>query len=59
MIDATNTLMLLCEEGQKHLPTKNQKMLKRNLEVHERTNDVLGYHNHNLKIKKLDEINEY
>ena len=56
--------MLLCEEGQKHLPTKNQKMLKRNLEVHEKTNDVLGYHNRSyfqkyLKVKKLNQINEY
>ena len=64
MIDATNTLMHLCEKGQKHLRTKNQKMLERNQEAQGKTNDVLGYHNHSyfqkyLKINKLDQINEY
>ena len=56
--------MHLCEERQKHLRTKNQKMLEKNQEVQEKRNDVLGHHNHNyfqkyLKINKLDQINEY
>ena len=64
MTDATNILMLLCKEGPKHLRTKNQKMLERILEVQEKTNNVLGYHNQiyfqkYLKIDKLNQINEY
>ena len=64
MIEATNTLMHLCEEDQEHLLTKNQNMIERNQEAQEKSNDVLGYHNHNyfqkyLKINKLDQINEY
>ena len=38
-------------------------MLEKHLEVQEKTNDVLGYQNHNyflkyLKINKLDQINK-